>query len=89
MDELSISKTELARMIGVTRAAMTTLFAPETKQTRMLPGIHKALRLAVPPSPGFSTYNAESIEANFELLDETDKALVRGMIASLISKKKT
>lgn len=89
MAELGINKTDLAKKIGVTKQAMTALFAPKIKQTRLLPLVHKALKLPVPPSPGFSTHNAESIEANFALLSDADKEIVRNLINSLTSKPKT
>lgn len=89
MAELSISKAELSRMIGVTRAAMTALFASHTKQTRLLPVIHKALKLPVGQTYGLLMRNAETIEANFARLDDADQELVRELIDRLLSKQKS
>lgn len=38
-----ISRADLARRIGVAPAAMTVLFRPTTKQSRLVPAIHREL----------------------------------------------
>jgi len=48
MKKRGISRSDLARELGVVRGSLTALFKPETRQTRLKPGIHKALGLVAP-----------------------------------------
>lgn len=41
-----ISRSDLARLVGATPGAITVLFKPGTKQSRLVPRIHKVLDLA-------------------------------------------
>jgi transcriptional regulator with XRE-family HTH domain len=43
-----ISQADLARTLGVSPGSLTLLFKPETKQSRLVPAIHKALGLTTP-----------------------------------------
>lgn len=45
-----ISRAELARVCGVTPSAITIMFQPKTKSTRLKAKIHKLLGLAPPTS---------------------------------------
>lgn len=45
-----ISRADLARQIGVSPSAITVLFRPETKQTRLKPAIHRVLGFVEPES---------------------------------------
>lgn len=45
-----ISQADLATKIGVTPSAITIIFRPETKQTRLKPAIHKVLGFMTPTS---------------------------------------
>lgn len=48
MKKQGISQGDLAARIGVTTSALTVLFRPVTKQTRLKPAIHRALGLLAP-----------------------------------------
>lgn len=48
MKRREISQADLARTLGVSPASLTFLFKPETKQSRLVPAIHKALGLPTP-----------------------------------------
>ena len=48
MKRQGISQADLASKIGVTPSAITVLFRPETKQTRLKPAIHRELGLVAP-----------------------------------------
>jgi lambda repressor-like predicted transcriptional regulator len=50
MRSKGISRADLARQIGVSPSAITVLFRPETKQTRLKPLIHRALGFVAPES---------------------------------------
>ena len=48
MRSKGISRADLARQLGVSPAAITVLFRPETKQTRLKPAIHRILGFVEP-----------------------------------------
>jgi len=48
MKRKEISQADLARTLGVSPASLTFLFKPDTKQSRLVPAIHKALGLPTP-----------------------------------------
>jgi transcriptional regulator with XRE-family HTH domain len=48
MKRQGISQADLARTLRVSPASLTFLFKPETKQSRLVPAIHKALGLPMP-----------------------------------------
>jgi lambda repressor-like predicted transcriptional regulator len=50
MRKKGISRADLARQLGVSPSAITVLFRPETKQTRLKPGIHRILGFVAPES---------------------------------------
>ncbi len=54
MERKQISQAELARRIGAVPGSLILLFKPETIQSRLVPGIHKALGLEPPTSTTIS-----------------------------------
>lgn len=50
MKAKGISRSKLAELVGISRASVTTMFQPQTKQTRVKPQIHQALGLLPPES---------------------------------------
>lgn len=50
MERQGISQADLARSVGCKSSALTVLFGPETKQSRLVPAIHRALGLSAPVS---------------------------------------
>lgn len=48
MKQQGISQADLARTLSVSPASLTNLFKPETKQSRLVPAIHKALGIPTP-----------------------------------------
>ena len=60
MKRNEISQADLARTLGVSPASLTFLFKPDTKQSRLVPAIHKALGL---PTPAITTPHASGTPA--------------------------
>lgn len=48
MERQGVSQADLARTLKVSPGSLTLLFKPETKQSRLVPAIHRALDLALP-----------------------------------------
>ncbi len=48
MKRQGISQADLARTLKVSPGSLTLLFKPETKQSRLVPAIHRALGLSTP-----------------------------------------
>jgi transcriptional regulator with XRE-family HTH domain len=48
MERQGISQADLARTLKVSPGSLTLLFKPETKQSRLVPAIHRALGLSTP-----------------------------------------
>jgi hypothetical protein len=48
MKRQSISQADLARTLKVSPGSLTLLFKPDTKQSRLVPAIHRALGLTTP-----------------------------------------
>ena len=48
MKQRGLSQAELARTLKASPASLTFLFKPTTKQSRLVPAIHKALGLPTP-----------------------------------------
>ena len=51
MKERGISRSDLARLVGADPASITVLFRDSTKQSRLVPKIHKALGMADTTAP--------------------------------------
>lgn len=48
MKRQGMSQADLARTLKVSPGSLTLLFKPETKQSRLVPAIHRALGLSTP-----------------------------------------
>jgi hypothetical protein len=48
MKRLGISQADLARTLKVSPGSLTLLFKPDTRQSRLVPAIHRALGLSTP-----------------------------------------
>lgn len=48
MDAQGVTRAELARLVGVSDAAITQLFRQSTKQSRLVPAINRVLGLPPP-----------------------------------------
>jgi hypothetical protein len=88
-----ISLAELARKIGCGASALTVLFRTQTKQSRLVPAIHKELGRP-PPSPvtAPSTITASDevlrkINRYWPLLSKEQRDLVNRIVEQLVGIK--
>lgn len=89
MQELGITKASLSRSLKVSKSAITTLFDEVTRVSRLVPAIHKLLRLPVPHSTRVDESGADSsIMVNWALLDPDQKIMVSGLVGGLVAAKK-
>jgi transcriptional regulator with XRE-family HTH domain len=54
MKRKGISQADIARAAGVKPSAITNLFKPETKQSRIVPAVHRVLGLPPPNTTAVS-----------------------------------
>ena len=74
MERLGISRSQLAEQIGVTRAAITMLFHPRTKQSRLVARVHAALGLPAPREASPASRIAEFLERMERVAETTSDA---------------
>lgn len=86
MDELKISRADLARRLKVSKSAITTLFSPETKQSRLVPAVHRILKSPLPSVVGSESQTIDSITQNYELLSDENKQVISDLIRKLAGK---
>lgn len=85
IEEVGTTKAELARVIGVSDAAVSIWFHPDTKTNRYVPAIHAALKLPAPPPPE-SVVNEEidalkiEIDAAWPHLSDEERRTVAGVV---------
>ncbi len=88
MESGPMTRADLARAVGVTPAAITILFQPETRSTRLKAKIHKALGLvAIEPTPAVvKDPNIRRVLRRWGDLSEANQELVLGLIEQLATK---
>lgn len=88
MKRKGISSADLALKIGVTKSALTVLFRPETKQTRLKPAIHRELGLVAPDnSPAIERDEAFSrLMRAWPSLSEDERHIVLATTEALAKK---
>jgi predicted transcriptional regulator len=88
MKKAGISQADLAAKIGVTPSAITVLFRPETKQTRLKPAIHKVLGM-LPPTSGAAITRDDAMNRLLRVwptLSEEQRELVLATSEALAAK---
>lgn len=86
MKRLGITRAKLSRIIDVTTGAITTLFGPRTKQSRLVDPIHKALGLPPPRDAAAPSDVAEflaRIEESARDMGDAEKDLVLALAEKL------
>jgi hypothetical protein len=87
--ELGMNRSDLARKIGASTAAVAILMGPRTKQSRLVPAIHRVLGWRLPsPSPE-SDVQSDDLrrwEKLYYELDETGRNLVMALADKIVKK---
>jgi predicted transcriptional regulator len=81
LDELEMTKADLAREVGCSRSLVTELLKGTRKQTTFLPEIHDALSWP-PPQPPLPSKDAGELQYIWDRLDEAGKEamIARGRV---------
>jgi transcriptional regulator with XRE-family HTH domain len=87
MSAKDVSDAELARRVGVSRAAVGRLWMMETRQSRMVPLIHRALGLPAPAVSKERSAELAEILDGWRDLDGPAQDAVIAMIRQLARRK--
>lgn len=80
MERQGVSQADLARALKVSPGSLTLLFKPETRQSRLVPAIHRALGLALP-----TTTRVDERDELRQRLDDIWRALTPAQREILVS----
>jgi hypothetical protein len=83
MKAAGISPAEMARRLGCDPSAMTVLFRAETKQSRLVPGIHRELGRPPPSTVTTSDEVLRRINNRWPSLTAEQRALVDSLVEQL------
>jgi hypothetical protein len=80
MDERRVSKADLARALAVSSTAISDLLGPESKSSRLVPRVHRALGLPPPAPPSTDPRAIDALLAElldlWPTLDDDDRAML-------------
>lgn len=88
MKRLGISNAEMARRIGCQGSALTVIFRPETRQSRLVPLIHRELGRPPPSAVTASDEVLRRINNRWPDLTVEQRALVDSLVDQLVSGSK-
>lgn len=83
MRRLGISQAEMARRIGCKQSALTVLFRPETKQSRLVPLIHRELDRPAPSTVTAPDEVLRRINRQWPALSKEARALIADLVTQL------
>jgi len=88
MKRRGISQAELARTLKVSPGSLTLLFKPETKQSRLVPAIHRALGLTTPTTTRVDEHDQlwQRLEAIWRDLTPEQREILVSVGAQMIRK---
>jgi lambda repressor-like predicted transcriptional regulator len=88
MAKAGISSAELARRIGCSPSALTVLWRPETKESRLVPAIHRVLGRSQPqPVTAAVDDVLRKINRQWPQLTAEGRALVEQLVEQLSAKR--
>lgn len=88
MAKAGISSAELARRIGCSPSALTVLWRPATKESRLVPAIHRELGRGAPmPVPSTTDETLRKINRQWPALSKEGRALVEQLVEQLAVKR--
>lgn len=85
MKKAGISKAEMARRIKCDPAALTVLFRAETKESRLVPQIHRELGRPPPTTVTSQDEVLRRINNRWPSLTAEQRALVDGLVEQLMA----
>lgn len=85
MEKAGISPAEMARRIKCKDSALTVLWRPETKQSRLVPAIHRELGRPPPSTVTAHDEILRRINARWPSLSSEQRALVDNLVEQLMN----
>ena len=83
MKREGISQAEMARRIGCKQSALTVLFRAETKQSRLVPMIHRELGRSAPSTVSAPDEVLQRINRQWPALTKEQRTLVDDLVKAL------
>jgi hypothetical protein len=83
MQRAGISQAEMARKIGCKQSALTVLFRAETKQSRLVPLIHRELGRPAPSTVAAHDEVLRRINRQWPSLSKEARALIDNLVTQL------
>lgn len=83
MAKAGISPAEMARRIGVSDSALTVLWRPTTKQSRLVPLIHRELGRPAPSTITATDEILRRINNRWSSLTKEQRAIVDALVEQL------
>lgn len=83
MKKAGISQAEMARRIHCKDSALTVLFRPSTKQSRLVPAIHRELGRPAPSTVTAHDEVLRRINTRWPSLSPEQRALVNALVEQL------
>lgn len=88
MRKAGIGPSELARRIGCSPSALTVLWRPGTKESRLVPLIHRELGKPAPSTVTSQDEILRRINSRWSSLTKEQRALVDGLVEQLVSSRR-
>ncbi|MCA1833070.1 MAG: hypothetical protein LC750_10175 [Actinobacteria bacterium] len=88
MAKAGISPAEMARRIGCTPGALTVLWRTETRESRLVPGIHRELGRPAPSTVSSADEVLRRINARWSLLSPEQRVLVDDLVEQLAGNRR-
>jgi predicted transcriptional regulator len=82
MEELDWSQRDLAKAVGCSQPAIAWVFRPTSKQSALVPKIHKALGLTRPTPPATGAVDPLRAELD-EMLESASDDVLRHIVATV------
>lgn len=86
MAEIGLSRADLARACGVTNASISNMLSEKSKQSRLVPLVHAALKLPPPSSVSVADHAKLLIDSHWESLSEDQRQAISALISAFIAK---
>lgn len=88
MKKAGISPAEMARRIKCTPGALTVLWRPETRESRLVPLIHRELGRPAPSTVTATDEILRRINARWSSLTEEQRAIVDALVEQLAGNRR-
>lgn len=88
MEKAGILPAEMARRIGCDPSALTNLWKPKTRESRLVPAIHRELGRPAPSTVTATDAILRRINARWSSLSEEQRAIVDALVEQLAGNRR-